>query len=70
MIDSSTLFGRALLVFFWGGLAASFVNALYAFYHFSPYLVAWLVVIFNIIFVTIKNIVLPPNTTGEEDGDK
>jgi hypothetical protein len=60
MINGSTAFGRAVLVFFWGGLAASFVNALYVFWHFNSYWIAWLVVIFNIAFVTIKNIIIPP----------
>lgn len=60
MINPNTLFGRALLVFFWGGLAASIVNVAWAFWHFNPLLIAWLVVIVNIIAVTIKNIVLPP----------
>lgn len=60
MINGNTLFGRAVLVFFWGGLAASFVNMLYTFLHFNPYLIAWLVVIFNITFVTIKNLLIPP----------
>lgn len=60
MINPNTLFGRAMLVFFWGGLAASLVNCLWTFWHFNPYFIAWLVVIVNICIVTIKNIVIPP----------
>lgn len=60
MIDGSKPFGRALLVFFWGGLAASFVNMIYTFHHFNPLYIAWFVVICNMAFVTIKNIVIPP----------
>lgn len=60
MIDGNTIFGRAVLVFFWCGLAASFVQMLYTFWHFNPLYIAWFVVLANILFVTIKNIVIPP----------
>lgn len=60
MINGNTLFGRALLVFFWGGLSASIVNIAWSFWHFDPLIIAWLVVVVNMAAVTIKNIALPP----------
>lgn len=60
MIDPSTFFGRVVVVFFWGGLAASFTLMLWCFIHFNPLLLPWLTVIFNIVFVAIKNILIPP----------
>lgn len=60
MIDPNTTFGRVMVVFFWGGLAASFTLMLWSFWHFDPIVLPWLTVIFNIVFVWIKNIVIPP----------
>ena len=60
MIDGSKWWGKAILVFFWGGLSASIVNMAYAFIDFNPYWIAWLVVITNITTVLIKNYFIRP----------
>lgn len=60
MINPNTLFGRAVLVFFWGGLAANIVTFIWSFWHFDPILIGWFVVLVNIGLVTLKNILIPP----------
>lgn len=60
MIDGSKWWGKAMLIFFWGGFAASLVNMAYAFHPFSPYAIAWSVVLVNMIIVLLKNKLIPP----------
>ena len=59
MINPNSFFGRALIVFFWGGLSASIVNMLWTVWHFDPLFIAWFVVLVNMIAVTLKNVILP-----------
>lgn len=59
MIDPTTLVGRALLVFFWGGLAANIVNAVWYFWHFPVFLMPWFYVFTNMALVTGKNLLIP-----------
>lgn len=59
MIDPTTVFGKTLLVFFWGGLAANIVSFLWVTVRFDPIYLPWLVVIINMLLVSLKNKVLP-----------
>lgn len=59
MLNPNSTWGRALVIFFWSGLAASIVNMVYSLHHFDPFMIAWLVVIVNIAAVLVKNWLIP-----------
>ena len=61
MINPNSLFGRAMLVFFWGGLAANIVGLIWYMFTKDPLTVAiaWCVPFVNMALVTLKNILIP-----------
>lgn len=59
MLNPNSTWGRALVIFFWGGLAASIVNMIWAYWHFNPEAIAWTTVIVNVALVMGKNWLIP-----------
>lgn len=54
-IDPNSLFGRVMLVFFWGGLSAVVVIYIDRVFHLTAYDAALLTVFVNMFLVWLKN---------------